>query len=775
MMTPLSRVLLLPALLAVSVQQVAAPPAASVPVEQARADLRHYGDLLGAQSAFAPLARGADVGTLVESAAAALAGETVAVADLRDAVQRIQARVGGGAADSVAAPGEPPTGLHAPFLAYETAPGVFVALRPDRRGWLAAERPVLRTIDGVAVADWVAAAEALCGRRRLAVRMLSDVGRLRRLRELRDRVSVPHAANVTVEVASLGGSLQPAAVQLPCSSTRPSFGDGLAAWPRAALPAAGGGTRSFGASILDGTNVGYVRVPTMAPLPEPPGGSRSKLSAWVTALLGAMGSDGVARPPGVFATDGLVIDLRGNFGGGGLDIAQALLPYFLSKADQKHCQLIGSGRAALASRHLPADWGAAGYLQKPAARREMSDSEAAVKSFAADFVPKDLQGDSASGLVADRFTAMEFMPLPCDSFALSLQRAEEQSQEWWYHYANPVVVLQDADSAGTVEILLAAFEAAAARAPNIRLMGQTSGGMASALLNASTGEPTEKRFTLPNSKLEVKLAATAGFKPGGEPYAAAHGVEPHVAVALEPASLLDGQPDGMLSAALAEIGRMARASRGAKSCDRGPAPSAEDQTGQVCLRSYNQALEASEGGNCHRTVCTATCQQTVTDMMRTCANDTYIEVEHYYKRSSVVRGFNTRAVQAFTIFGPRDCDYSLLSAATECHAECTLSNLVNGTEPRWQQLRECVQFDPERRRVNWDRSSCASPQCEGLFQELLADCRACTQAGPELALESFLRLAAKDLVVCRAGVSGCDGVVSSAGRHSLQFIACLSF
>ena len=140
-----------------------------------------------------------------------------------------------------------------------------------------------------------------------------------------------------------------------------------------------------------------------------------------------------------------------------------------------------------------------------------------------------------------------------------------------------------------------------------------------------------------------------------------------------------------------------------------------------------------------------------------------------------MRGFNTRAVQAFTIFGPRDCDYSLLSAATECHAECTLSNLVNGTAPRWQQLRECVQFDPERRRVNWDRSTCASPQCEGLFQELLADCRACTQAGPELALESVLRLAAKDLVVCRAGVGGCDGVVRSAERHSLQFIASLSF
>eukprot|EP01045_Picozoa_sp_COSAG04_P031999 COSAG04_NODE_6124_length_1403_cov_1.869632_1_plen_62_part_10 len=62
MLTPLSRGLVLPALpalLAVSVQQVAAPPAASVPVEQARADLRHYGGLLGAQSAFAPLARGA--------------------------------------------------------------------------------------------------------------------------------------------------------------------------------------------------------------------------------------------------------------------------------------------------------------------------------------------------------------------------------------------------------------------------------------------------------------------------------------------------------------------------------------------------------------------------------------------------------------------------------------------------------------------------------------------------------------------------------------------
>ena len=55
-----------------------------------------------------------------------------------------------------------------------------------------------------------------------------------------------------------------------------------------------------------------------------------------------MHADDTATPKGVFATDGLVIDVRGSFGGGSRKIVQALVPFFLTNVDRRNCPLIGT-------------------------------------------------------------------------------------------------------------------------------------------------------------------------------------------------------------------------------------------------------------------------------------------------------------------------------------------------------------------------------------------------------------------------------------------------
>ena len=670
------------------------------------------------------------------------------------------------AADGLAALGE--ESLFAPFLVYETSPGVFVALRPDRSDWIDTGHPVITRIDGVAVALWVAAAKALAGQQRRAVRMLTDVWRLRSLRELQGAVSVPDASQVTLSLASLDGRSH-ATQSYAGVPSRPSYGDGLEAWPRKELPESAVRNQTFGAQILPGTNTGYLRLPTMEQLPDPLSG-QSSLSRWVRTLLQAMAADNTQHPQGVFSTDSLVIDVRGSFGNGNRDIVQALIPFFMTNVDRKHCQLIGSASVALKSRQLPPTWDRAEYLEAPS-NADPSFAMAAVLEFDKSFTPTGVDGGNLTEVLHE-FERMEYMAVPSPSFDIT----PAMSVNAWYHYANPVIILQDEDSQGAVEVLLGAFKALSNIAPNVKLMGKTSGGMVSSMLNTSAGSISgdlDDHYTLPNSKIRVKLAATVGFAPDGVPYAG-HGIVPNIEFETDPSSLLKGRPDTMLAAAVRELSLMTPGNRGAQSCNRGAAPNAEDQAGQICLKAYNGAFHSTLQGVCYRTNCSPQCQSRITDMLRTCANDTYEEMVQYYTAEKVVRGFNTRAVQALKILGPPNCDYSLLSTTTRCHPECSLDNLVNSTGQRWADLRECLHVDmhapnahSKQPAVAWDPETCATTTCEDRFNELVADCRACDTGAPSLApqrptLLSVIGVAVDKLVHCRESVASCDSVLSTA-------------
>lgn len=679
--------------------------------------------------------------------------------------------------------------LFAPFLVYETSPGVFVALHPDRTGWIDADHPVLQKIDGVAIAVWVRAAEALVGQRRRAVRLLNDVWRLRQLRELQSApLHVVDATKVSLELATLEGVAAPEPVVLLGVPARPSYGDGLNAWPRKELRRYDGilGNTTIGAQILPGTNVGYLRIPTMEDVPETDLALENPTeSLGLRAVLQAMHSDETASPPGVFATDGLVIDVRGSFGGGSRKIVQALVPYFMSNVDRRNCPLIASASAALTSRDLSPLWGVSGYLETLTSQihtdsGRIGDTAAAIERFNRSFTPTGPNSEGVSRALREQFDELEFMPIPSAEFVHTeaTQIDMMNLHDEWYHYANPVIVLQDEDSQGAVEILLAAFKAMTTIVPNIKLMGQTSGGgvTTTGLFNVTNGplagQPfsSSEEYTLPNSKIRVRLAATAAFMPtsDGATYSG-HGVTPDIKFDADPSSLLIGQPDAMLSAALEELSDMTAASRSATSCPRGMFPNYVDQTSQVCFRAYGQAFDSAAQGDCWRqsgqNTCTEVCQDSITHMLRKCANDTYEEVVEYYTKYTMIRGFNARAVLALQIMGPTKCDYSLLSADTRCNPSCSMENFANGTEQRWVDLRKCLGQNAPHHSSGvkqpvpvWNQDTCASDECEQRFHDVATECRAC-KADTEFA--SFLSLAAKNLVQCREAAASCDSVIRS--------------
>eukprot|EP01043_Picozoa_sp_COSAG02_P020556 COSAG02_NODE_1018_length_15181_cov_18.026389_5_plen_996_part_00 len=682
--------------------------------------------------------------------------------------------------------------LFAPFLVYETSPGVFVALRPDRTGWIDADHPVLQKIDGVAIAVWVGAAEALVGQRRRAVRLLNDVWRLRQLRELQSApLHVVDANKVSLELATLHGVAAPEPVVMPGVPARPSYGDGLDAWPRKEMPRSDGvlGNSTIGAQILPGTNVGYLRIPTVQDVPETDLVlANPSESLGLRAVLQAMHADETWSPPGVFATDGLVIDVRGSFGDGSRKIVQALIPYFMSNVDRRNCPLIGSASAALKSRDLPPQWGASGYLETLSAEvrgTPGSDTAAAIRRFNDSFTPTGPDSEDVSRALRDQFDELEYMPIPSVDFVQT--EAAQVNVHDWYHYANPVIVLQDEDSQGAVEILLAAFKALAAIVPNIKLMGQTSGGgvTTTGMFNITTGQPfsSSEEYTLPNSKIRVRLAATAAFMPtsGGATYSG-HGVTPDIKFDTDPSSLLIGQPDAMLSAALEELSHMTAASRGTTSCPRGAFPTYVDQTSQMCFRAYGQAFDSTAQGDCWRqsgqNICTEVCQDSITHMLRTCANDTYEAIVEYYSKYTMIRGFNARAVLALQIMGPTNCDYSLLSADTRCNPTCSMENLANGTDQRWVDLRKCFDQNAPHHSGStktpvpvWNQDTCASDECEQRFRDFASDCRACNT---EIEFASFLSLAAKNLVLCREAATSCDSVIGSVRDACCAGVDCAS-
>ncbi|MBL8862514.1 MAG: hypothetical protein JNK02_10950 [Planctomycetes bacterium] len=232
-----------------------------------------------------------------------------------------------------------------PFLLAD-AEGGLVAFLEDRSAFLAASHPILESIDGRPVAEWVELAARTVPRGAPHFVRHHALRRLRFLAQLRLEAGFEPRERCTVGLRSIDGR-ERQTLELSLQSRKPVYGE----WPR---------TKS---RLLD-RGVGYVRIADMQP-----GEYAAGIAAQVGALRGA---------------PALVLDVRGN-GGGTRDVLVAVAPWLLG-ADApprivnvaRPLRAEDSGPDALASRYL-----------FPADHARWSDAaRAAIAKFASGFTPE---------------------------------------------------------------------------------------------------------------------------------------------------------------------------------------------------------------------------------------------------------------------------------------------------------------------------------------------------------------------------------------------------
>ena len=378
-------------------------------------------------------------------------------------------------------------GGYLPFLTAEVRRGKVVAYDPGGAGLVDLDRPVLAKLDGVEVEKWIEAAKSIApGGSPQFVRRQS-VANLRFVNYLRDRLKLPRKDVVSVELSSAdgnnGGAIEMKLADEPVKPPRPR--EGLR-------------------RTLEG-NVGYLRLASVGEDPN-----------FIRALHDAM-----AESRG---TAGLVIDVRrgGALGPGAL---RELMPYFMDPAAD------GARVVNVVAYRLNAEKGEQanardGFLADrrvyPITSAVWTDAERdAMAKFARDFEPE-------WKLPGPEFSAWHCM-------VVSPRREGEGGP--YYHYDKPVVVLADAGTSGTAEVLMAALKSR----KGATLMGTASAG--------AIGRSEAVR--LANSGIAVRICTTASYRPDGKLFDG-RGVEPDVELWPEPNDFI-GRTDSMLEAAVKRI------------------------------------------------------------------------------------------------------------------------------------------------------------------------------------------------------------------------------
>lgn len=246
--------------------------------------------------------------------------------------------------------------------------------------------------------------------------------------------------------------------------------------------------------ILDG-NIGYLRISSMS-------SSEERLEELTV------------RMQEFKDTDGLILDIRDN-PGGSRDITTLLSTYFLP---DNHPPIVANA-AVFRTDETP--HALEGYLENrslyPLTSTEFDKKDrAAIKEFATGFKPK-------WAFPYKLFSQWHY-------FLLRPDRATP-------YYRKPVVVLVNARCFSAADVFAAAFK----ELPNVTLVGQTTGG----------GSGRSRSYTLPHSKIELRLSSMASFQPNGTLFEG-NGVEPDVAVEESISDILR-TTDSQLSAAVEMI------------------------------------------------------------------------------------------------------------------------------------------------------------------------------------------------------------------------------
>ncbi len=380
--------------------------------KQAEADLDQFASLLEHHYAYLQR-KGVDYRAALAAVRKDL-GESVAVNQFASQIMKVLARFGDGHTGVAGSDRFLPRG-YAPFLVGE-ADGRLAAFKEDRSGFLDSERPYVRSLDGVAIEKWLAAAGRIAPAGSPQLLRWHSIRNLRYVNYLRRELGLQAKPTLQVELAA--ADTRPSnTIEVNLADKKPIYGD----WPR-------------GTHRLLAGDVGYLRIARMDGDPR-----------FLTELVQAMNR--------FRRTRGLIIDVRGN--GGGSRAALRELAAFFQKADElPRVVNVAASRLGEGEKEDNPE----GYLSDralyPLSSRVWSDAERTVlQEFAKRFKP---EWTPPRG----QFSCWHYFVL------------RPRSGANYYFYDRPVVILLDSGCFSATDIFLGAFKGM----PKITLMGTASGG-----------------------------------------------------------------------------------------------------------------------------------------------------------------------------------------------------------------------------------------------------------------------------------------------------------
>ncbi len=276
-------------------------------------------------------------------------GEHISVLKFACEVMKLLALFGDGHT-GVAGPDQYLPRGYAPFLIGE-ADGRLAAFKGDRSGFLDAEHPYLRGLDGMAIEKWLRAAGRIAPAGSPRLLRWHSIRNLRYVNYLRQELGLETKATLKVELAATD-MRHSRTIDVELAKVKPIYGD----WPR-------------GSHRLLAGDIGYLRIGRMSDDPR-----------FLKGLVETMNT--------FRRTRGLIIDVRGN-GGGSRAVLRELDPFFQKAEDPPRIVNIAAVRIGGEEKKDNPEGYLADRSLYPLSSRVWSDAERAVlQEFAKHFKPE---------------------------------------------------------------------------------------------------------------------------------------------------------------------------------------------------------------------------------------------------------------------------------------------------------------------------------------------------------------------------------------------------
>ncbi len=358
-----------------------------------------------------------------------------------------------------------------PFIIADSTDG-YIAIQADRSSFLEEKHPIIKSIDGKPIEYWLKIASKYVAHASPQLIRYRSLRVLRSIDRIRTDDGVASTPFIDLTLQSFDGSRQ---IERRYKTSKKRLSSGKVV---------------LGDSQILAGNIAYLRIPSMR----------------------ESGVDDVLSDMAMFRdTDGLIIDVRGNYGGR-YDILHALYGYFMAESTPPYVTNISAYRLSSTFEYEHLHYRSTYRLKFPG---WTTAAKKAIKNSIANFKPE-------WQLPKGKFSAWHFT---------LLGRSGDARQ---YHYQKPVTVLLDAASFSASDGFLSAF----ADLPNVSLIGQPSSG----------GSGATRKFRLPNSGIEIALSSMASFRPNGKLFEG-NGIEADILVKPTPGDFL-GRSDKVLDEAL---------------------------------------------------------------------------------------------------------------------------------------------------------------------------------------------------------------------------------